>query len=115
MIVFFLLFIDDFSFSSHGCGDVKEDILGITEETEDNTELAVAWKRKMFSIIDSLKDLSAEQEVFAKTSVIEFWNNMIQMSRLLEKYKEHMCSKYKLHQKYYSIIFAENLVDKKAR
>ena len=24
-------------------------------------------------------------------------SEMIQMSRLLEKYKEHMCSKYKIH------------------
>lgn len=76
MIVFFLLFADDFSNLSHGCGDFKENILKITEETEDITELAVAWKRKMFSIIDNLEDLSKEQEVFAKTSVIEFWNNM---------------------------------------
>ena len=76
MIVFFLLFAFDFSIWSHGCGDFKENILKITESTEDITELAVAWKRKMFSIIDSLKDLSVEQKVFAKASVVEFWRMM---------------------------------------
>jgi hypothetical protein len=76
MIVFFLLFGFDFSIRVHGCGDFKENILEITESTEDITELAVAWKRKMFSIIDSLKDLSVEQKVFAKTSVIELWRTM---------------------------------------
>lgn len=76
MIVFFLLFAFEFSMWPHQCGDFKENILEITESTEDITELAVAWKRKMFSIIDSLKDLSAEQKVFAKTSVIELWRTM---------------------------------------
>ena len=76
MIVFFLLFSFDFSIWAHGCGDFKENILEITESTEDITELAVAWKRRMFSIIDSLKDLSVKQKVFAKTSVIELWRTM---------------------------------------
>ena len=30
----------------------------------------------MFSIIDDLKDLSIEQKLFAKTSVIELWRKM---------------------------------------
>lgn len=76
MIVFFLIFSFDFSIWDNGCEDFKENILEITETTEDITELAVAWKRKMFSIIDSLKDLSIEQKVLAKTSVIELWRKM---------------------------------------
>lgn len=76
MIVFFLIFAYSFSVWEHGCGDFKENILEINESTEDITELAVAWKRKMFSIIDSLKDLSIEQKVFTKTSVIELWRKM---------------------------------------
>lgn len=77
MIVFFLLYLDYFSTSRHGCGEIQEDILGITENVEDITELAVEWKRKMFSTINSiLDDLSPEQEVFAKTSVIELWSKM---------------------------------------
>lgn len=76
MIVFFLIFYFAFSVWVHGCGDFKENILKITESTEDITELAVAWKRKMFSIIDSLKGLSVEQKLYAKTSVIELWRKM---------------------------------------
>lgn len=76
MIVFFLIFYFEFSIWAHGCGDFKENILEITESTEDIIELAVAWKRKMFSIIDSLKNLSVEQKVCAKTSVIELWRMM---------------------------------------
>lgn len=77
MIVFFLLYFDCFSNSTHGCGEVYEDILGVTEKVEDITELAVEWKRKMFSAINNvLDDISPEQEVFAKTSVIELWRMM---------------------------------------
>ena len=56
MIVFFLIFYFSFYAWKNGCGDFKENILEINESTEDITELAVAWKRKMFSIIDDLKD-----------------------------------------------------------
>ena len=76
MIVFFLLFAFEFSIRAHGCGDFKENILKITESVGDTMELAVAWKRKMFSIIDSLKDLTTEQKVCAKASVIELWRTM---------------------------------------
>lgn len=76
MTVFFLIFYFAFSVWEHGCGDFKENILEITETTEDITELAVAWKRKMFSIIDNLKDLSVGQKLSAKTSVIELWRKM---------------------------------------
>ena len=76
MTVFFLIFAYSFSVWEHGCGDFKENILEITESVEDTMELAVAWKRKMFSIIDDLKDLSIEQKLFAKTSVIELWRKM---------------------------------------
>lgn len=76
MIVFFLIFYFSFYAWKNGCGDFKENILEINESTEDITELAVAWKRKMFSIIDDLKDLSVEQKLFAKTSVIELWRKM---------------------------------------
>ena len=76
MIAFFLLFAPYFSVWAHGCGDFKENILEINESIEDITELAVAWKRKMFSIIDNLKDLSVEQKVLAKTSIIKLWCTM---------------------------------------
>ena len=76
MIVFFFLFAPQFSSSTHGCGDFEKNILDINEETEDITELAVEWKRKMFSIIDSLDDVDEQQKVFAKTSVIEYWSKM---------------------------------------
>lgn len=76
IIVFFLLFAFEFSIWANGCGDFKENILKITESVEDTMELAVAWKRKMFSIIDSLKDLTTEQKVCAKASVIELWRTM---------------------------------------
>ena len=76
MIVFFLIFYFAFSVWAHGCGDFKENILEINESVEDTMELTVAWKRKMFSIIEGLKDLSIEQKLFAKTSVIELWRKM---------------------------------------
>lgn len=76
MTVFFLIFAYNFSVWAHGCGDFKENILEITESVEDTMELAVAWKRKMFSIIEGLKDLPIEQKLFAKTSVIELWRKM---------------------------------------
>lgn len=76
MIVFFLIFYYSFYAWEHECGDFKENILEINESIEDTMELAVAWKRKMFSIIDSLKDLTTEQKVCAKTSVIELWRKM---------------------------------------
>lgn len=84
MIVFFLLFVFEFSIWPNGCGDFKENILKITENVEDTMELAVMWKRKMFSIIDSLKDLTTEQKVCAKTSVIELWR-MMNISEAPEK------------------------------
>lgn len=77
MIVFFLLYLDCFSNSIHSCGEIQKEIFGITENIEDVTELAVEWKRKMFSAINNiLDDISQEQEVFAKTSVIELWSLM---------------------------------------
>lgn len=76
MIVFFLIFYFEFSIRAHGCGNFKNIFFEITESTEDITELAVAWNRKMFSIIDSLKDLLVEQKVCAKNSVIELCRMM---------------------------------------
>jgi hypothetical protein len=76
---FYLIYLSNFAEitphspepDAHNCGDVKVDILGLTENVEDIPEKAEAWVKEAQDLVNSLSDISKEERAMALYNIEE--------------------------------------------